>query len=188
MAVDELTPLLLMLLVVAWLTPPDLDRQDESSDRLDSGSELMLASRDTAYALTTAQSNVAGVRLGKLAASKASDSDVGSFGRQMADDYVKANDQLSAIAQQQSMTLPDVMSVKDEMTLERLNKLSGNAFDKAYIDGMLKDQEAELKASRKEANAGKNINIRGFASQMVSTLQDHLNRIKMIQSKIGSSR
>jgi putative membrane protein len=80
------------------------------------------------------------------------------------------------------------MSAKDQTTFDRLTRLSGNAFDKAYIDRMLKDQEAQLKASRKEATTGKNTDIRDFASQMVPTLQDHLNRIRMIQSKIGISR
>jgi putative membrane protein len=148
----------------------------------------MLVSPDTAFAMRSAQTQLAQIRLGKLAAAKGSDADVRSFGKQMVDDHVKASDQLRVIAQQQNTTLPDVLSVKDQEAYDSLNKLSGSAFDKAYIDRVLKDHEAELKASRREALSGKDATIRDFASQMVLTLQDHLDRIRMIQSKIGVSR
>ncbi len=168
--------------------PQALTAQDANSDRLDTGSKLMLASSDTAFAMWAAQSDLAEIRLGKLAATRASDVDVRSFGKQMVDDHVKASDQLKAAAQQDNMTLPDVLSAKDQATYDRLSKLSGGAFDKAYLERTLKDQEAQLKAFRKEATAGKDPNIRDFASQMVPTLQDHLDRLRMIQSKIGVAR
>lgn len=188
MALDEVSwPLLIMLAGICF-APSGGIAQDTGSARLDSGSKLMLASPDTAFAMRAAQTDLAEIRLGKLAAEKASDADVRSFGKQMVDDYVKASDQLRVAARQLGMTLPDVMSAKDQETYDRLTRLSGSAFDKAYIDRTLKDHEAQLKASRREALTGKNPDIRGFASQMALTLQDHLDRLRMIQSKIGISR
>ena len=187
MWLGALTVPIVGLLAGMWLMSFG-SRQNKSSDRIDIGSKLMLSSPDISYAMTTAQNNLAQIRLGKLAAAKAGDSDVRSFGKQMVDDYVKASDQLRVIAQQQNMTLPDVVSVKDQVTIDQLAKLSGSSFDKVYLDRMLKDQEAELKSSRKQAATGKNTSIRGFASQMVATLRDHLDRIRLIQSKVKVSR
>jgi putative membrane protein len=171
-----------------WFMPWRSNAQNAGSDRLDIGSKLMLTSADTAFAIRAAQNDLAQIRLGKLAAAKASDADVRTLGKQMVDDHVKASDQLRAAAEQINMTLPDVVSVKDQATYDRLTKLSGSAFDKTFIELMLKDHEGELKASRREAITGKDPNIRDFASQMVLTLQEHLDRIRMIQSKLGISR
>jgi putative membrane protein len=171
-----------------WFALLNPHRQNASSDRLDTGSKLMLGSPDIAFAMRAAQNDLAEVRLGKLAAVKAGDPDVRVFGKQMMDDHIKASDQLKAAAQQENMTLPDVVSVNDRTTYDRLTKLSGSAFDKTYLERMLKDQQAELKEARREATSGKDPNIRDLASQMVLTLQDHLDRIKMIQSKIGIPR
>ncbi len=126
--------------------------------------------------------------MGKLAAVKASDPDVRAFAKQMVDDNTKASDQLQVAAQQENMTLPDVLSVKDQATYDRLVKLSGSAFDKTYVEKMLKDHEVELKEFRREASSGKDLNLRNFASQMFLTVQDHLEKIKAIQSRVGVSR
>ncbi len=188
MALEGQTVSALIVLAGVGLMPLGVGAQSTSSDRLDVGSQLMLTSSDTAFALRAAQDNLAEIQLGKLASVKASDADLRTFGKQVVDDHLKASDQLRVAAQQENMTLPDVMSAKDQATYEHLQKLSGSAFDKAYIERMLKDQEAELKASRREAMNGKQPDIRALASQMVVSLQDHLDRIRIIQSKLGMSR
>ncbi|MBV9939524.1 MAG: DUF4142 domain-containing protein, partial [Acidobacteriaceae bacterium] len=97
-----------------------------------------------------------------------------------------ANDQLKSIAQEQGITLPTDVNQKQQATYDRLSKLSGADFDKQYVKDMVMDHEEDVKDFRKEANSGKDEKIKSFASQTLPTLQQHLDKIKSIQSKMGS--
>jgi len=112
---------------------------------------------------------------------------VKAFGQQMVDDHTKAGDQLKAVAQQENMTLPETLNSKDQAIYDRLSKLSGAAFDKAYIADMVKDHEMDVKEFQKEATHGKDSNIKNFASQTLPVLEGHLDKAKSIHSKMGGS-
>jgi putative membrane protein len=151
--------------------------------RVDQGAQKMLASADSAFAMKAAQGGLAEVQMGKLAAEKGASADVKAFGQQMVDDHTKANDQLMSIAQKQNMTLPTTLDAKDQTEYDKLSGLSGAEFDKEYIKCMVKDHNMDVKDFQKEANSGKNAEIKNFASQTLPVLQGHLEKIKAIQAK-----
>lgn len=167
------------------LAPVVVQAQD-SSQHMDQGASKMMKSADTHFAMKAAQGGMAEVKMGQLAADKASSPDVKAFGQQMVDDHTKANDQLKSIAQEQGITLPTDVNQKQQAMYDRLSKLSGADFDKQYVKGMVMDHEEDVKDFRKEANSGKDEKIKSFASQTLPTLQQHLDKIKGIQSKMGS--
>jgi len=157
-----------------------------SGQHMDQGASKMMTSADTHFAMKAAQGGMAEVKLGQLAADKASNPDVKAFGQQMVDDHTKANDQLKSVAQEQGITLPADVNQKQQAMYDRLSKLSGADFDRQYVKGMVMDHEEDVKDFRKEANSGKDEKIKSFASQTLPTLQQHLDKIKSIQSKMGS--
>ncbi|MGI8961633.1 MAG: DUF4142 domain-containing protein [Bryobacteraceae bacterium] len=172
------------------LLPIAMYAQDTSAQKMDQGSSKMLKSSDTAFAMKAAQGGVAEVQMGKLAAEKASSPDVKAFGQQMVDDHTKANDDLKSVAGKKAMTLPGDMNAHQQATHSKLEKLSGAAFDRAYVKDMVKDHEEDVKEFQKEANSGKDEDIKGFASRTLPVLQGHLDNIKSIQSNMqqkGSS-
>lgn len=160
--------------------------QNTSGDHIDTGANEMLRSLDKAFAISAAQGGIAEVKMGRLAAEKASAPDVKAFGQQMVDDHTKANDQLASVVKQEYMILPSDLTAKDEAMYNRLAKLSGVAFDKAYVADMLKDHDADVKEFQKEVRRGKDPNIKNFAEQTLPVLQEHLEKIKSIHSKLGS--
>jgi putative membrane protein len=158
--------------------------QDSSTPKMDAGSQKMMKSADTKFAMMAAQGGMAEVQLGQLATQKASNADVKAFGQQMVDDHTKANDQLKGVAAKENMSLPTSLMPKDQALYNKLNALSGAAFDKAYVDDMVKDHEKDVKEFQKESTTGKDDAIKGFATQTLPTLQGHLDKIKGIQSKM----
>lgn len=142
---------------------------------------------DSAFAKKAAAGGMAEVELGKLATQKASNADVKAFGQRMVDDHSKANDQLKGIASQQNITLPTDLSAKDKAEQERLSKLSGDAFDRAYINHMVMDHKKDVAEFQKEANSGKDEAIKNFASQTLPTLQDHLKQAQDAQKNVKAS-
>ena len=123
------------------------------------------------------------VELGKLAAQKASSDDVKKFGQKMVDDHSKANDQLKEIAGKESVEVPSSLDPKHQSRLDKLSKLDGPAFDKAYIKDQLKDHEHDVNAFQTEAQSGQNPNIKQFAASTLPTLQEHLSMVKDLKKE-----
>src|SRR5262249_44413101 len=92
---------------------------------------------DNTFVTKAAEGGMAEVEFGKLAVEKASNDQVKQFGQRMVDDHSKANDELKTIAQQKNITLPTAISAKDKAEHDRLAKLSGAAFDHAYMSAMV---------------------------------------------------
>jgi putative membrane protein len=65
-----------------------------------------LSADDRKFVMEAAHGGMMEVRLGRLAADKASSSDVKQFGQRMVDDHSKANSELMALASQKGITLP----------------------------------------------------------------------------------
>jgi putative membrane protein len=153
---------------------------------MDNGTKKMMSSADTTFAMKAAQGGMAEVKLGQLAADKATNPDVKAFGQRMVTDHTKANDDLKSVAQQEGMTLPTDVNAKQQAMYDKLSQMSGAAFDKAYVNDMLKDHEEDVKDFQKEANSGKDDQLKSFASRTLPVLQSHLDSIKQIHSKMGS--
>ena len=118
------------------------------------------------------------IELGKLAEQKASRDDVKQFGQKMVDDHTKANDQLKQIASKENIPVPDALDSKHQSRIDKLSKLSGAEFDKAYIKDQLKDHQMDVKEFSAEAQGGMDPNIKTFASNTLPTLQEHLEMAK----------
>jgi putative membrane protein len=142
---------------------------------------------DAHFAKEAAQGGMAEVKLGQLAEEKGSSASVKSFGKRMVDDHSKAGDKLKEVASRESITLPRDISAKDQATYDRLSKLNGAAFDRAYAKAMVKDHETDVAAFQKEANAGKDDSLKSFASETLPTLQDHLKQAKEMMKSVGGT-
>jgi putative membrane protein len=149
----------------------------------DSSGSSQLSAMDKHFVRKAAEGGLAEVELGKLATQKASSDEVKKFGQRMVDDHTKANDQLKQVAQQKGIALPTQPDAKDQATLKRLEKLSGEQFDKAYMNDMVKDHTKDVAEFQKESKTAKDPDVKNFASQTLPTLQDHLKQAKSIAPK-----
>lgn len=158
-----------------------------SSTSSSMSSSSKLSASDKKFVMDAATGGMEEVQLGQIAAQKASDSDVKNFGQRMVDDHTKANDQLKQVASQKGVTVPSTLPASKQKDVDKLNKLSGAAFDKAYVSMMVKDHKKDVADFQKESKSGKDSDVKGFASTTLPTLQDHLKMVQDIQSRMGKS-
>jgi putative membrane protein len=123
------------------------------------------------------------VELGKLATQKGSSDGVKKFGQKMVDDHSKANDQLKELATKENLQVPSELDSKHQSRLDKLSKLDGPAFDKAYIKDQLKDHEQDVSAFQSEAQNGQDANVKQFAAATLPTLQEHLSMAKDLKKE-----
>src|SRR5436305_2164503 len=135
---------------------------------------------DSTFVKKAARGGLAEVELGKLATEKASSEEVKKFGQRMVDDHSKANEELKQLASSKNVNLPNEVSAKDKMTKERLSKLSGESFDRAYMQDMVKDHKKDVADFSRESNSAKDPDVKQFASKTLPTLKDHLKEAEGI--------
>jgi putative membrane protein len=152
-----------------------------ASDTSSNSSSSQLSASDKQFVMKAAQGGLAEVQLGQLAAQNGNSDRVKQFGQRMVDDHTKANDQLKQIAEQKGVTIPTDLSAKDKAQKDQLSKLKGDAFDRAYMKHMVMDHKKDVAEFQKEANSGKDNDIKNFASQTLPTLQDHLKEAQQVQ-------
>src|SRR6266550_5111856 len=87
-----------------------------------------LSSTDRDFAVKAAQGGMAEVALGNLAQQQGFSLKVKDFGKRLATDHGKANDELTQIASREGITLPSTMDSKQQQTIDRFSKLSGAQF------------------------------------------------------------
>jgi putative membrane protein len=145
----------------------------------------MITANDKKFAMEAAEGGMAEVKLGQLAAEKATDPEVKQFGERMVKDHSKANDQLKSIAAAQKIDLPTSLDARHQATVDRLSKLSGAEFDHAYVKEMVRDHDTDVKSFQREAQYGQESSLRDFAAKTLPTLQDHQKQIHDIDRKMS---
>ena len=176
------TALLASGLMCAAQTSSGASDQNADTSATASKSKQMKGNADELFAKKAAEGGMAEVELGQLATQNAESADVKQFGQRMVDDHTKANDQLKQIAEKNNITLPTELNAKDKAEKDRLSKLNGAAFDRAYMHHMVMDHTKDVNEFKKEASSGKNADIKSFAEQTTPTLEDHLKMAKQINS------
>ena len=131
-----------------------------------------------------AQGGMAEVMLGQTASTKGTSPDVKNFGNRMVSDHGKANDELKQLAQTKGVTLPSDVDDASKKMADKLSKLSGKDFDKAYINGMVDDHEKDVKEFEKASKDAKDPDLKAWASKTLPTLQDHLKMAKDTKAKL----
>ena len=124
---------------------------------------------DQTFVIGAAKGGLAEVELGKLAQDKAASTEVKNFGKRMVDDHSKANDELQSLAKMKNITLPIDLDAKDKAVRDRLSKLSGAAFDRAYMNAMVTDHRKDASEFKRESTSGTDPDVKAFASKTLTT-------------------
>jgi putative membrane protein len=143
---------------------------------------------DSTFVTKAAQGGMAEVKLGNLAKEKAESADVKNYGQTMVTDHTKINDELKQIATSKNITLPSDVDAKDQATYDRLSKLSGAAFDRAYMRDMVADHKADISEFKREADRGSDADLKAFASKNLPTLEHHLEMAESIEPKVRTEK
>ena len=134
-----------------------------------------------------AASGMAEVRLGDLAQQKASNAEVKQFAQQLVKEHTKANSELEQIAAAQNVTPPQELKSKHQKAYDKLSKLSGDEFDKAFVKQMVQDHQAAVKLFERGSKNVTDPQVKQFASSTLPKLQNHLEEARRLQDDVKRS-
>jgi putative membrane protein len=119
------------------------------------------------------EGNLAEVQMGQLAQANAQSQDVKTFGQTLQQDHSAANQKAIAVSQQLGVAAPTQPNKKQTADYNKMAKLSGDKFDKAFAQHMVMDHKKDIAAYTKEAR--QKDPAAGYASETLPTLQKHLD-------------
>jgi putative membrane protein len=142
------------------------------------------AAADATFIRTAAMAGMAEVEHGRLAATNATHDEVKQFGQRMTDDHGKALDELKGLASQKAVTLPTELDAKHKAMQDKLSKMKGAAFDRAYMAHMVSAHQQAVALFQKEASGGKDADAKAWAAKTLPTVQEHLKMARSIHAKV----
>lgn len=148
----------------------------------------LLASAEKKFMEKTAMHGMAEVEMGKLAQQKGASQQVKDFGARMEKDHGKANEELKSLAASKGVQLPASMDPEHHRKMEKMQKLSGAEFDRAYMKDMVEDHKKDVAEFRKQAKSAKDQDIKGFASKTLPTLEGHLQLAQQTDKAVRTAK
>ncbi|YCI06364.1 DUF4142 domain-containing protein (plasmid) [Ensifer sp. D2-11] len=140
--------------------------------------------QDRLFARLAAAGGMAEVDLGKLAAGKSEAQAVKDFANRMVTDHGAANDKLKQLAEAARMPLPDKLDAEHAAVKERLQSLSGEAFDIAYIKAQIVDHQKTSHLLQWEIASGEDAELQRFAAEILPGVLQHLELARNIHANL----
>jgi len=123
------------------------------------------------------------IQLGQLAQNKAQSAEVKSYGQMLVTDQSASNEQAEKVAERIGIAIPTEPSVNQRAMYDRMSKLSGTAFDRAFIKEIIADHKMNIARFENEAKK-QNDPVGDFANQILPILKKHLDAARTLEPNI----
>jgi putative membrane protein len=138
---------------------------------------------DRKFVDAAAQSNLSEIEQGNLALQKATDADVKSFAQMMVDMHTQAQTELKQLGTSQSFTVADQLDEEHQSIKDQLAAKSGDAFDKAYINGQVTGHQKTSAVMQTEIDNGMKMEIKAYATKSKPMVDTHLASAMQIKTE-----
>jgi putative membrane protein len=132
---------------------------------------------DEAFYRKASQDGLAEIDGGMLAQQRGKSPGVVSFGAMMAKDHNAANLKLRELATANNVDLPTHVSADQAAKKAQLAALSGDDFDRTYIEWQILSHRDAIALFKIESQSGDDKDARQFAIDTLPTLQLHLTKL-----------
>lgn len=128
------------------------------------------------------QANLAEIAAGKLAVEKARSSAVRQFGEHMVNEHIALQTEGSGLASDRGLRLPTTPDPRQQAALRQLQKLSGESFERAYLEQTVSDHAASLALLERAAGQTGDARLRALVRQALPQAREHLERARRLSA------
>jgi putative membrane protein len=130
------------------------------------------------------QASLLNVAMGKLAVEKSSNDAVKEFGKKMVTDHERGLAIFKKVATKDGVTVEERLDSKHQERLDKLAKLSGPEFDRAYMKDQLKAHQRMVSYFQSEADNSTESTATKMANNMLPAVQRHLSDAKELNKSL----
>jgi len=143
-------------------------------------------SADMPFLREAASSNLMEIRLGQLAQTKASNQAVKQFAQRMVTDHTNLENQVASAASGGGQTFSPTMDSRHERQVSRLEGLSGQEFDRAYMSLMIRGHQRDVNNFQTQTQSARSTQVRSLATNSLPVLQQHLSLAVQVGGQVGA--
>jgi len=137
---------------------------------------------DKEFVRSVSESSATEVQLGKLAQEKASSDAVKELGKRLVEAHTQTGQQLKQAGAALNIQLPSDPPRKAKKAQDKLAKLSGPDFDRAYAKMAADEEKQTVKQFEREAKNGKVPGMKDFAAKNLSAEQERQKQAEELAS------
>jgi putative membrane protein len=141
---------------------------------------------DSKFIHEVAADNLLEVRMAELAERKARNSDVKQFAERIAAEHGRLQEQWLGMASRNGQQFKAGIGKNHREKLDRLEKLSGRAFDRAYMTTEVQNHKDYIDYFQKEGRGAHSSQVRELVQRDLPTLRMHFNQAKRIGGQVGA--
>ena len=164
------------------------DSKKVAEDRNDKKFEDSTIEDDSKFAVKAADGGMMEVELSKLALTKSESPEVKKLAQMIVTDHTTANNELKKLAGTKNISVPLTVSTDKQDKLNDFMKKSGNEFDKDYTSYMVSDHKEDISLFKKQAEKGKDPEVRAWAAGKLSTLEHHLQMAQTTEDLVKNKK
>ncbi len=121
-----------------------------------------------------AEANLSEISASKMALEKSQNDQVKSFAQKMVDDHTRSLDELKQLAQAKGVTLPTEPSREQKAMEKRLSSLSGEKFDKQYLEQAgERSHKSTHKLLKQASTKAQDTDLKNYASKAMGVVESH---------------
>jgi putative membrane protein len=167
------------LLIASALAIPALGQAQTPAPVAAGSAQMTLSKADQKAVVDMAIANMAEVNAGKMAVAKSQNPQVKAYAQKMIDEHTTALNDVTALAQAKGVTMPTDVDATHKAMAAKLDKLSGDAFDKAYMkDAGVSDHTKVHNNLAKVVSKAKDPDVKAAATKMMPVVDQHLQLAK----------
>lgn len=144
------------------------------SDRFSNGSP------DQEFVVAAADGGMLEVKLGDLAAKRATMPKCKDFAVTMIKDHKKVNGELKSLAGKKQITIPETLSRAKQQVYDSLAATNGEQFDMLYMNIMIASHEETIGLFQTESSGGQDADLKKWADSKIPALKHHLEMAKTL--------
>jgi len=139
-------------------------------------SNVKLSQKDVSFIQKAASGGQQEVENGKMAEKQGKSADVKSIGARMVADHTRANQELTALANQKGVKV-DTRGVKAQ-------NIGAADFDRQYLKLLEMDHKNDIAEFQQEAKSGDDRDLKAWASKTLPMLKEHLAMVEGAMRKV----
>ncbi|SEG27421.1 protein of unknown function [Thermomonospora echinospora] len=142
--------------------------------------------QDRGFLIAAHQGNLTEIMAGKAAQQKAQASVVRAIGQRFVTDHTRLDTAVQDAARKLGVSLPMRPTQKQQAEYDRVNALSGSAFDRAWLEFMIREHRTAIAAGEQELRAGVTPEAKQVATSSAPVIQGHLQELLQAQKTVGT--
>ena len=142
--------------------------------------------KDVKFLINASENNLEQIQLGQLAQQKGTTNHVRELGKTMENAHTKSQKDLTELAKNKNISIPSSSTNDSRDAYKDLNEKSGDDFDKAYANRMVKGQNNTISTYEKALNDFQDSDIKNWVTASLPVMRSNYDRSVDCQNKFNN--